>query len=234
MNDRLLFRHWVSCISRVRAKGWYLLTRGLLILAILLGGWLLFNGLRLQAAASKPIEALFVLGGGIHREMYVAQLAKQHSDIRILISQGSEDPCIWLMFQREQAPISQVWLEKCADSTFDNFYFNIPLLQKWGVRKVKLITSASHTPRSKWMAQILLGAHGIWVEADILAEEGTPGNRESPLKMGLDLTRSLVWAVLSQGFSPRCLKLVPLSAVDIEAWRNAGFKCERQQEFNLY
>jgi hypothetical protein len=40
--------------------------------------------------------------------------------------------------------------------------------------------------------------------------------------------------VLSQGFSPRCLKLVPLSAVDIEAWRNAGFKCERQQEFNLY
>jgi hypothetical protein len=189
--------------------------------------------LKLQAASSRPIDAFFVLGGSIGREIYVAQLAKQHPETRVLISQGSEDPCILLIFQREKAPIRQVWLEKCADSTFDNFYFNIPLLENWGIRKVKLITSTSHMERSKLMARILLGAHGIWVEPDTVEEEGT-GNRESSLKTGLDVARSLAWAVFGQVIQPKCSKLVPLSVVDIEAWRNSEFKCERQQELNLY
>lgn len=210
-----------------------MLSTSLLILGILLGSWLLTNTLRLQAVASEPVDVFFVLGGGIDREIYVAQLAKQHPKVRVLISQGSEDPCILLIFQREQAPIRQVWLEKCADSTFDNFYFNIPILKQWGVRKIKLITSASHLPRAQWMAQILLGAHGIWVETDIALHQGTPGNRESVLKAGLDITRCLVWAVISQVVQPRCLKLVPLYAVDLEAWRNSGFRCERQEELKL-
>lgn len=210
-----------------------MLSTSLLILGILLGSWLLTNTLRLQAVASEPVDVFFVLGGGIDREIYVAQLAKQHPKVRVLISQGSEDPCILLIFQREQAPIRQVWLEKCADSTFDNFYFNIPILKQWGVRKIKLITSTSHLPRAQWMAQILLGAHGIWVETDIALHQGRPGNRESVLKAGLDITRCLVWAVISQVVQPRCLKLVPLHAVDLEAWRNSGFRCERQQELKL-
>lgn len=210
-----------------------MLSTSLLILGILLGSWLLINTLRLQAVASEPVDVFFVLGGGIDREIYVAQLAKQHPEVRVLISQGSEDPCILLIFQREQAPIRQVWLEKCANSTFDNFYFNIPILKQWGIRKIKLITSASHLPRSQWMAQILLGAHGIWVETDIAPEQGTPGNRESVLKAGLDISRCLVWAVISQVVQPRCLKLVPLYAVDLEAWRNSGFRCERQEELKL-
>jgi uncharacterized SAM-binding protein YcdF (DUF218 family) len=190
--------------------------------------------MRLQAAASEPVDALFVLGGGIGREIYVAQLAKQYPEIPILISQGSEDPCILLVFQRENAPIRKVLLEKCAYSTLDNFYFNISLLREWGVRNVKLITSTSQMPRAKWMAQILLGAHGIWVEPDIVKEQGNPRKRESALKTGLDITRSLVWAVLSQVVQPKCSKLVPLSAVDIEAWRHSSFRCDRQEELNLY
>src|SRR5919199_6694205 len=191
MRGRLIPRIWVSFKNRFRAKGRRLLGTGLLILGILLCGWLLINSLKLQAAASEHVDAFFVLGGGIHREIYVAQLAKQHPEIRVLISQGSEDPCILLIFQREEAPIRQVWLEKCAYSTFDNFYFNIHLLHQWGVRKVKLITSTTHMRRSKLMAQILLGAHGIWVEPDIVEEQGIPGNRESVFKTGLDVTRSL-------------------------------------------
>ena len=233
MRGRLIPRIWVSFKNRFRAKGRRLLGTGLLILGILLCGWLLINSLRLQAAASEHVDAFFVLGGGIHREIYVAQLAKQHPEIRVLISQGSEDPCILLIFQREQAPIRQVWLEKCADSTFDNFYFNIPILKQWGVRKVKLITSSSQVPRAKWMAQILFGAHGIWVETDIAPEQGKPGNRESVLKTSLDLSRCMVWAVLSQVIQPRCLKLVPLYAIDLAAWRNSGFRCERQEELKL-
>lgn len=191
------------------------------------------NTLKLQAAASAPVDAYFVLGGSIRREIYVAKLAKQHPETRILISHGSLDPCILLIFQREKAPIGQVWLEKCAGSTFDNFYFNIPILRQWGVRKVKLITSHTHLPRAKWMAQILLGAQGIWVEPEIVKEQGIPGNRESLLKTGVDVSRSLVWAVLSQVIQPKCSQLTPLATVNLEKWRNSGVKCERQGGLKL-
>lgn len=228
-----MVRNWARFKHQFRGKRQRLVGFGLIIVGILLGGWLLFNSLNLQVASSKPVDAFFVLGGGIDREIYVAQLAKQHPETRILISQGSEDPCILLVFQREKAPLGQVWLEKCADSTFDNFYFNIPIFNQWRIRKVKLITSPSQLPRSKWMAQLLLGVQGIWVEVDSVEEQGKPVQRESVIKTTLDLSRSLVWALLSQVVQPKCLKLVPLSAVDLEAWRNSGFKCERQNELNL-
>lgn len=224
-------------MSRFMRRNWtyfkHWLRLGLLSLGFLLCGWLLVIMLKLASAAPRSTDAFFVLGGGIRREMYVAELAKQHPEIRILISQGSEDPCILLAFQREAAPIRQVWLEKCADSTFDNFYFNIPLLNRWGVRKIKLITSITHLPRAQWMAQLMLGAHGIWVEPDIINEQGT-GNREAVYKTGLDLARSLAWVALSYFVQPKCTKSLALADVDLEAWRNSDFKCERQEELNLY
>ncbi|WP_369076452.1 YdcF family protein [Coleofasciculus sp. LEGE 07081] len=205
-----------------------LLCLGLLGLAIFLVGWLLLNTLRLQTAASAPVDTVFVLGGSIRREVYAAEFAKEHPQTRVLISQGSEPPCILLVFQKFKAPIRQVWLEECAESTFDNFYFNIPLLRQWNVRNVKLITSPTHLPRAEWMAQILLGAQGIWVEVTPVEELGIPGNQESWLKTGLDVTRSLIWAVLSQVIQPHCSQLTPLTDVDLAVWQKLDFKCENQ------
>ncbi|MGQ4648138.1 ElyC/SanA/YdcF family protein [Lyngbya aestuarii] len=138
-------------------------------------------------AASRPVDASFVLGGSIRREVYVAELVKQHPLPRVLISRGSQDPCIFQIFQQAKAPLHRVWLEKCADSTSNNFYFSIPILRNWGIRKVKLITSPTHLLRAKWMAQIILGDQGIWVEAEIVEEYGIPGKTEFPLKTGVEL-----------------------------------------------
>ncbi|WP_081431323.1 YdcF family protein [Moorena bouillonii] len=217
-------------INLSRAVKWRRRLRlwGLLTLALFLCGWLLINTLRLQAAASAPVDTFFVLGGSIRREIHVAELVKQHPDKRILISHGSPDPCIWLIFQREMASSEQVWLEKCANSTFGNFFFSIPIFRRWGVRRVKLITSGTHLPRAQWMGKILLGAHGIWVDTELVQQKGIPGNLESPLKTGLDIARSLVWALLSQVIQPRCSDLIQLTDVDMKAWRESGFKCERQ------
>ncbi|WP_293019080.1 MULTISPECIES: hypothetical protein [unclassified Moorena] len=107
-------------------------------------------------------------------------------------------------------------------------YVTIPIFRRWGVRRVKLITSCTHLPRAQWMAQILLGAHGIWVDTDLVPEKGIPGNSESPLKTGIDIARSLVWALLSQVIQPRCSDLIQLTDVDMKAWGESGFKCERQ------
>lgn len=207
---------------------WQSLQKAIYGLYFVLGTWLIFTTITLVVASSRPVDAFFVLGGSIRRETYVVQQAKQYPQIPILISHGSPDPCIRLIFQRELADLQNVWLEKCANSTFENFYYSIPILRRWGVHKVMLITSPSHLPRAKWMAQILLGAHGIWVEPKIVQELGIPGNRESRLKTGLDLTRSLFWAILSQIIQPQCSNVTRLAEVDMQAWQYRGFKCERQ------
>lgn len=197
-------------------------------LGLALGSWLLMTAIALRSAAAGPADAFLVLGGSIRREMYVADLAKQYPQTPILISTGSADPCIWLIFQRVNAPIRQVWLEKCAESTFDNFSYTIPILEQWRSHKVKVLTSATHLPRAQWLAQILLGSHGIWAEMEIVPETGIPANQENWLKTSLDVARSLVWAVVSQVYSPRCDRVQPLSEVDIQAWREKEFKCEYQ------
>ncbi|MFW9260016.1 YdcF family protein [Nostoc sp. CALU 546] len=215
-------------IKKKSVNLWQLLQKLTGVLYVVLGAWLIFTTITLVFASSQPVDAYFVLGGSIRREAYVAQQAKQYPQIPILISHGSPDPCILLIFQAELASLQNVWLEKCANSTFENFYYGIPILRRWGVHKVMLITSQSHLPRAKWIAQILLGAHGIWVEPEIVQEVGVPGNNESWAKTGLDVTRSLFWAILSQIIQPQCSNVTRLTQVDMPAWENRGFHCEHQ------
>jgi uncharacterized SAM-binding protein YcdF (DUF218 family) len=175
------------------------------------------------------VDAFLVLGGSIQREIYAAQLVKQHPDTPVLISSGSDDPCILLIFQRSRSPIDSVWLERCAQSTFGNFYFALPILQRWNVRKVHLITSATHLPRAQWLAQIMLGSHDIWVNLETVSETGVPGNQENWLKTALDVVRAIVWAGISQVRTPPvCRDVMPLVDVNLERWQQRGFKCEYQ------
>ena len=190
--------------------------------------WLAVTLTTLMFAAQGPVDAVLVLGGSICREVHVATLAKQFPNTPILISSGSADPCIRLIFERESAPIDRVWLEKCARSTFGNFVFSTPQLRQWNARKVRLVTSPTHLPRSRWLAQILLGSQGIWVNLDVIKEEGIPGNRESRIKTALDVVRSLGWAAISQFYAPTCHQTIPLAEVDMAAWQAKGFACEHQ------
>ena len=196
--------------------------------ALLVG--LIAIAVALALSAQRPIDADLVLGGSIRREMHVAQELGQEllSDRPILISSGSQDPCIRLLFEQAEANLEQVWLEKCARSTFGNYRFSLPVLQQWRSRHVRLVTSGSHTFRAVWMARIILGGHGIWVTPEIVPEVGVPGNQESRLKTSLDLTRSLLWAVVSHGYRPRCGAVLPLTSVDLDQWRQQGFRCEHQ------
>jgi uncharacterized SAM-binding protein YcdF (DUF218 family) len=189
--------------------------------------------LQLQDNSGKPVDAFFVLGGSIGREIYVAKLARANPEIPILISQGSKEPCIWLIFQKESAPLANVWIEKCADSTFDNFVFGLPILKKWGVHKVKIITSSTHLPRAQWMSQIFLGSQGIWAEIELAKEIGIPGNNESFPKTILDVTRSFLWAAANQVIAVKCNGIIRLIDIDMQAWREKGFKCERHQDYEL-
>jgi uncharacterized SAM-binding protein YcdF (DUF218 family) len=203
------------------------------VISTILAFWLIVNVINVTLAYRQSVGVFFVLGGSIRREIYVAELVKKYPKTPVLISSGSKEPCIWLIFRREAAALENVWLEKCARSTFDNFYYSIPVLRKWKVRKLKLITSPTHLPRAAWMARILLGAQGIWVDVDAVQEKGVPGNKENFFKTGLDIGRSLLWALGSQVIQPQCSEVTKLTDVNMQHWQQQGFKCEHQGKVKM-
>jgi len=194
--------------------------------AIALGG--LWLGGRLAIAALSPPDVLWVLGGSIRREIAAVQWAKRHPSQRVLISGGSKPPCVQVLFERAGVRGDRVWLEQCAKSTFGNCYWSLPILQRWGAKRVTLLTSGSHQWRAGAMAWLILGSHGIWVDVVTVPETGVPGNRENALKTLLDVGRSGAWAVGSQFSSPQCQQVDRLDQVDFAAWCQRGFQCEHQ------
>lgn len=190
--------------------------------------WLAIAGTQLHRHAQQPVDTVLVLGGSIRREIYIAEFVAQGSRLPILISQGSQPPCIRILFERVAAPLDTTWLENCADSTFDNYRYSLPILKQWGAQHIQVVTSQTHLPRAQWLAQIILGSHGIWVDMTTVDETGVPANVESPVKTGLDVVRSLGWAVISHFYQPQCNNLLTLDSVDLADWEEKGFKCEHQ------
>lgn len=182
--------------------------------------------IRLPRNLTQSVDAILVLGGSVQREIYATQLANEYPKIPILISQGSREPCIVDLFRFSATRQSNVWLEKCANSTFQNFFFAVPILKSWGVHKVKVVTSPTHLPRAEWLAKIHLAAQGMAVEMDIVRETGIPGNNESSLKTGIDISRSLIWGILSQIIYPYCWDVTELLKVDLKNWSNQNYQCE--------
>ena len=187
------------------------------------------TGSRLWRSSQAPVDVYVVLGGSIRREMHMAAVASTlPQPVPILVSAGSADPCIRLLFEQAGAPLQQVWLEHCAQSTFGNFVYALPLVERWGTRHVALVTSGSHTRRALTMARILWGVRGVWVHPLTVEESGIPGNRETLLKTTLDIARSLGWALVSQVYRPKCDQVVALENVDLRRWQQRGFQCEHQ------
>ncbi len=214
---------------RLRLKKWRRLAIRLFFSLIIWSGLsLVFNlWVRLPSNATQPVDAIFVLGGSINREIQAAKLASLY-DFPVLISQGSKDPCIWLIFQREQSRFKGVFLERCAKSTFDNYFFSSPILRHWGVHKVLLITSKSHLPRAELLAKILLGSQGIAYQLDLVEQLDNPGNHESRLKTFLDVARASLWAPFAQLIQPPCWNVLELNQVNLNEWPRKKVSCEHQ------
>lgn len=212
-------------LRRWRRLGtWVLLS----LIIVVASGWAIATSQKLSAASQSPLDAYLMLGGSIRREVHITQVARDHPNIPILVSQGADDPCIVRLFEVNAAPQNQIWLERCANSTFENFYYTLPILKQWGVHHVQMITSARHLPRAQWLGQIILGSHGIWMETYTVQEKGIPGNTESRLKTTLDVIRSLIWAGISQFYQPTCNQFYPLVDANLQEWIDKGYDCEDQ------
>ncbi len=203
-------------------------------LGLLIGllGWCGHLGQVLYLHSQQPVDAVLVLGGSIRREMVVAAAIAQNNTLPVLISKGSPSPCIRAVFDRAHAPVDRVWLETCAQSTFGNYRYSLATLQQWQSQHVRVVTSESHLPRAHWLGAVMLGSHGIWVDVQPVQEQGRPGNREHPLKTIADLSRGLVWAIISQVHRPTCFHLTPLAAIDLAVTDLGTLGCEHQADLD--
>jgi len=197
------------------------------VVVALLLGFIALRAVQCLDASGKETQAYLVLGGNALREVFATELAKAHPDRIILISGGSPDPCLWLLFEKNGAPMTRIWTEHCSQNTFENFVYSLPLLERMGVRKVSLVTEYPQVERALPIAWILFASHGMAVEF-----ENSPGPRQRDDKpyyeqIGLILMAS-GWAVSSQVYQPICQHLTQLPDIDMKAWYKKGFDCQPQ------
>jgi uncharacterized SAM-binding protein YcdF (DUF218 family) len=201
--------------------------RSLLALGLCIFGLVIFRALQLIIAYNSPVEAFLVLGGTPNREIFVAKLAKQTPPVKVLISGGSESPCIWLIFEKHTAPKDNVWMERCSHNTFENFYYSTPILESWGVHKVLLITDKPQDERALPMAKLILGAHGMWVNLMLVPNSGGQASR---YPVAINYLAGAAWGIASQLWQPHCKNLIHLPDVNMSEWYQKGFYCAPQAE----
>lgn len=197
----------------------------LVVIGILLAGafWRLFQ---VVSASSLPPQGYLILGGSGTRELYSTQFAKSYPERKILISGGSPDPCLRLVYEMNGAPLGNVWTEHCSQNTFENFVYSVPILEKMGVRKVVLVTDYPQIERALPIAHIMFGSRGIAVEVDLVPQRLTD---KKPLYeiIGLQVM-ACGWSIISQLYQPSCPSLTHLTDVDMDYWYRRGFECQPQ------
>ncbi|MBN1145847.1 MAG: YdcF family protein [Anaerolineales bacterium] len=114
----------------------------------------LLGGSTLPALAPRPMVEI---SGAGDRVLYAAWLYKQGLAARILLSGGvldwseqdtspAEDMATLL--EMMGVPPEALWLESESRNTYENALYSARILREKGVRRILLVTSASHMPRS--------------------------------------------------------------------------------------
>ncbi len=192
--------------------------------------FVIFKVIDLANAETKAADCVLVLGGSPTRDIFAAKLAKERPARKILIS-GSADPCTWLVFDKAGAPKENVFVEHCSQNTFENFIYSTPILKRWGVRKVLLVTDEPQVKRALPMAKLMLGSKGIAVQLERSPNGGGEGPR---YPIFLEEMAAMCWAVVGQIVEPECNDVSRLSEVDMKSWYKKGFTCQQQADVSDY
>jgi len=150
--------------------------------------------LRYQQQFLDPPVAL-VLGGAPEREQFAAQFAKEHPNVRIWVSSGSNPEYARWVFDQAEVPNEQWALDYQAVDTVTNFTTLVHKLEDRQIDQVYLITSDYHMRRASIVAQIVLGSRGISFKPIAIPADVDPENPETITREVRDGARSLLWVV---------------------------------------
>ncbi len=153
-------------------------------------GWV---GVRHLQRIHEVPQAVLVLGGAPEREHFAAEFARQHPNLPIWVSSGTNPEYAEWVFAEAGIAEERVHLDYRAVDTVTNFTTLADQLQAQGVRSVYLITSDYHMRRAVVIGEIVLGSRGIHFQPVPVQSDYSPKSPETLNKLVRDGVRAILW-----------------------------------------
>ncbi len=151
---------------------------------------------QVKAKLREP-QALLVLGGDVAREQFAASFARQHPELEIWVSSGTNPEYAEWLFHQANISRDRLHLDYRAVDTVTNFTTLVADLKAQGVESVYLVTSDYHMRRASIIAQVVLGRHDIAFHPLPVPSAGN--TKPEPLARGLrDGARAVLWLFTGQ------------------------------------
>lgn len=163
------------------------------LVAVLTVCW--FGYQQLKSEFQRP-QALLVLGGDTERELFAAKFARNHPNLPIWVSSGSNPEFAQWVFSEAGIESDRVHLDYRAVDTVTNFTTLVDELRDRGIESVYLITSDDHMRRAQIIGEIVLGSRGISFKPVAVPSGRTP---EPVQKTVRDGARAILW--LTTGYT---------------------------------
>ena len=156
----------------------------------------LWFGYRLAVNQFSQPQAVLVLGGATERENFAADFARQHPNLSIWVSGGSNPEYTEAVFSDAGVNLKRLHIDRAAVDTVTNFTTLVDRLKANGINSVYLITSDYHMRRAQVIGEVVFGSRGIALKPITVASNRTI----EPLPKALrDGARAVLW--LTTGYT---------------------------------
>lgn len=135
-------------------------------------------------------DAVLVLGGAVEREVFAAEFARQHPQLPIWISSGSNPEYTEWVFAEAGVDLNRVTMDREAVDTVTNFTTLVDKFKAQGIHSIYLITSDYHMRRAKVIGEIVLGSRGIDFKPIVVPSEQSPEPLDKAVRDG---ARAVLW-----------------------------------------
>jgi uncharacterized SAM-binding protein YcdF (DUF218 family) len=140
-------------------------------------------------------QAILVLGGASEREFFAAEFAKEHPNLPIWVSSGSNPEYSEWVFSEAGIPADRLHLDYQAVDTVTNFTTLVREFKSQEINSIYLITSDYHMRRASVIGEIVLGSQGIDFKPVVVASKQSPESLNKAIRDG---ARAVLWVTTGQ------------------------------------
>lgn len=140
-------------------------------------------------------QAVLVLGGSLDREVFAAEFAKEHPNLPIWVSSGSNPEYSEWVFSEAGVAADRLHLDYRAVDTVTNFTTLVNEFKSRGINSIYLITSDYHMRRASVIGEIVLGSQGIDFKPVAVASGRSPESLNKAIRDG---ARAVLWVTTGQ------------------------------------
>ncbi len=180
------------------------LPKARLIIATMLVLSVVFN-----SAYRRTNKAILILGGAPNREIYGAEFALKHPEMRIWVSSGSPKEYSEEVFAKAGIGSDRYVLDYRATDTVTNFTTLVDEFKSRQITDVYVITDSFHMPRAQVVGSVVFGSRGIKMHPVAIPPElgYHPDERykekEVAKKSVRDGARSVLWIFTGEALNAR-------------------------------